>query len=239
MDVAERAAKEQEEMALTWAACKPRRRRYTKALLWVAAGTAAALAAGKVGYDLLCYDHVRWHVPPLAWFGLGLPPLVGVLSEHGWHRVRGLLMGAGLTLLLLQACSRPTPPPPPTPTPSAAPGPERPSPVDRLRHTFCTPTPTPTPTPSPTPTPQPYFYTVQEKESLSIIAARFGLTVEDLKKANHLSNDIIYAGQRLRIPVNPPDTLDPILHQLMLTERPIREEHQQAWGALYIFGDPP
>ncbi len=88
-----------------------------------------------------------------------------------------------------------------------------------------------TPTPTATPTPQPYTYTVQAGETLSEIAARFGLDAEDLRRANGLSSNRINADQRLLIPVEPPETLEPILRQLMLTERPTREEHQQAWGA--------
>ena len=103
-------------------------------------------------------------------------------------------------------------PPPsaiPTPTPSSTP---TPSP---------TPTPTPTASPSPSPTPSPsvpaayqglkpcpgtpacYLYRVQSGDSLTKIAAKFGITIAALKKANPEITDpsLLHVGDRIRIPL--------------------------------------
>lgn len=47
---------------------------------------------------------------------------------------------------------------------------------------------------------QPIYYTVQRGDTLSAIARRFGTTVSAIKGANSLNVDVIYVGQRLRIP---------------------------------------
>ncbi|WP_456277488.1 LysM peptidoglycan-binding domain-containing protein [Bacillus sp. AK128] len=49
------------------------------------------------------------------------------------------------------------------------------------------------------PTSQPVTYTVQSGDSLSIIAKRFNLSVEQLKQLNQLTNDMIFAGQTLKV----------------------------------------
>jgi LysM repeat protein len=62
-------------------------------------------------------------------------------------------------------------------------------------------TPAPTLTPTPTPTPMPLVYTVQEGDTLSAIALRYGITVEDIVSANGLPNpDALNIGQQLVIP---------------------------------------
>jgi len=92
---------------------------------------------------------------------------------------------------------QPTPPPPTvTPPPPTAPPPN--------------PTPNPTPLP-PTPTPPPNgtIYTVQAGDTLSSIAARFGVTVNAIVQANGITNpNLIYVGQQLIIPngTTPPPT---------------------------------
>jgi LysM repeat protein len=43
-------------------------------------------------------------------------------------------------------------------------------------------------------------YIVQENDTLSSIALNFGITVEELKQANELTDDIVYLGQKLFIP---------------------------------------
>jgi LysM repeat protein len=49
----------------------------------------------------------------------------------------------------------------------------------------------------------PEFYTIQEGDTLSAIAASFGVTVADIVAANGLPNaDAIQAGQKLAIPGN-------------------------------------
>ncbi|MFZ1752724.1 MAG: LysM peptidoglycan-binding domain-containing protein [Caldilineaceae bacterium] len=66
-----------------------------------------------------------------------------------------------------------------------------------------TPTPAPAATATPTPTPgmTPMTYTVKPGDSLSAIAAHFGVNVYDLAQANSIWNiNIIYVGQVLVIP---------------------------------------
>jgi LysM repeat protein len=46
-------------------------------------------------------------------------------------------------------------------------------------------------------------YTVVEGDTLGVIARRYGVTVEDIKRANNLQNDFLSVGQRLVIPVAP------------------------------------
>ena len=49
----------------------------------------------------------------------------------------------------------------------------------------------------------PEFYTIQQGDTLSAIAASFGVTVADIVAANGLANaDAIQAGQKLVIPGN-------------------------------------
>jgi LysM repeat protein len=81
-----------------------------------------------------------------------------------------------------------TPMPTPTPVPSAVPTPA--------------PTPVPTAVPTPVPTPPPVqTYVVQQGDTLSVIANRFGTTVQALIDANNLpSADDIVIGQTLVIP---------------------------------------
>ena len=51
--------------------------------------------------------------------------------------------------------------------------------------------------------PNPEFYTIQQGDTLSAIAASFGVTVADIVAANGLPNaDAIQAGQKLAIPGN-------------------------------------
>ncbi len=45
------------------------------------------------------------------------------------------------------------------------------------------------------------YYTVKKGDTLSEIASRFGISVKELKRLNHLRSDKIYVGQRLRIRV--------------------------------------
>jgi LysM repeat protein len=63
--------------------------------------------------------------------------------------------------------------------------------------------PTPRPTPQPSEAPAsvaPQTYTVQEGDTLSLIATRFGVTVEAIQQANGLTSDVITIGQQLIIP---------------------------------------
>lgn len=108
-----------------------------------------------------------------------------------------LLLGAGGVFLRARAttAAQPTRTPAPTATETLPPT-ETPTP----------PPPTETPTPSPAPTQPntavpPRKYTVRPGETLSIIAERFGTTVERLQRFNNLKDtDVIQVGQELLIP---------------------------------------
>ena len=43
-------------------------------------------------------------------------------------------------------------------------------------------------------------YEVQKRATLSVIAMAYGVTVDDIKKANDLKGDVLQAGQTLIIP---------------------------------------
>ena len=52
-------------------------------------------------------------------------------------------------------------------------------------------------------------YTIQPGDSLYKIGQRFNLTIPELKRANHLTQDLIYPGQTLFIPYLPDAVLGP------------------------------
>jgi len=60
--------------------------------------------------------------------------------------------------------------------------------------------PTLPPTETPMPTAAPLVHTVRAGETLSSVAARYGVTIDALIQANGLSSDVIRAGQQLVIP---------------------------------------
>ncbi|WP_400246637.1 LysM peptidoglycan-binding domain-containing protein [Niallia sp. JL1B1071] len=60
----------------------------------------------------------------------------------------------------------------------------------------------PTPSPTQPATPTTSNYTVVAGDSLSVIARNFGITIDDLKRANSLISDAIRVGQVLAIPSN-------------------------------------
>jgi len=69
-----------------------------------------------------------------------------------------------------------------------------------------TPQATPSPTPTPTPQPPPFTeYAVQQGDTLSSIAQRFGTTVDELVRINGLASQdvIIDVGQKLLVPSAP------------------------------------
>ncbi|MCJ7712678.1 MAG: LysM peptidoglycan-binding domain-containing protein, partial [Chloroflexi bacterium] len=99
--------------------------------------------------------------------------------------------GASETASLPVVAATPSPTPAPTPSPTPTPTPT-PSP---------TPPPTPSPTPKPTPTARPTVHVVRRGETLSVIALRYGVTVEAIQAANGIKDpNIIVVGQRLTIP---------------------------------------
>jgi LysM repeat protein len=48
------------------------------------------------------------------------------------------------------------------------------------------------------------YYNVQPGDTLYSIASRFGTTVQAIMQANNLTSPFVYVGQRLFIPVAPP-----------------------------------
>ncbi len=65
-------------------------------------------------------------------------------------------------------------------------------------------TSTPTPPPTETATPQVTTYIVRGGDTLSVIAARFDVTVEEIMAANDLTDAMIRVGQELLIPIEGP-----------------------------------
>jgi len=129
-----------------------------------------------------------------------LPWLVGSLLVLTVAIVGGL--GAAYLVANMRAVPTPAAVITPTPRPSATPSP---SPTPSL-----TPSPVVTPTvplitASPTPSPSPLTHTVVRGESLSIIAAEYGVTVEAIIELNQLQNpNVIVPGQQLLIPAPEP-----------------------------------
>jgi LysM repeat protein len=57
---------------------------------------------------------------------------------------------------------------------------------------------------TPLPSPTPFIYTVQSSDSMSLIAEKFGVSLDDLQAANpEVSSNAMSVGQVLRIPSNP------------------------------------
>jgi len=61
----------------------------------------------------------------------------------------------------------------------------------------------------PTPQEETNTYTVQSGDSLWSIAKKFNISVDDLKRENNLTSNLISIGQVLRIPSSPPPTPNP------------------------------
>ncbi|MFM7566989.1 MAG: LysM peptidoglycan-binding domain-containing protein, partial [Flavobacteriales bacterium] len=90
---------------------------------------------------------------------------------------------------------KPTPPAPKPTPPTPKPTPPAPKPTPP------TPKPTPKPTPpAPKPTPPAKkYYTIKTGDSLNKIAAKNGLTMEELKKLNPGLKSVIHPGESVRI----------------------------------------
>lgn len=94
-----------------------------------------------------------------------------------------LSVGAALTVLTLSGCARDTSPPPTPPAPT-------------LEVVIATQGPPPVPTPG-----KQLLYVVREGDTLSGIAARFGVEEEAIIKQNpDLDPDTLFVGQELVIP---------------------------------------
>ena len=159
-----------------WAGLSPRRSRGRWGRLVGAAGGAALV--GVLGVAV-------------ASGALGSDPLAGLISTPTPEP------SSGGEILADARTPRPSPTPSPTATPTATPSPTvvptpTPAPV--------TPAPEPTPVP-PAPAPVARTYTVVAGDTLSIIANRFGTTVQALMAANGIADpDEIVEGQVLTIP---------------------------------------
>ena len=126
---------------------------------------------------------------------------------RGGELLAGLLVVAFIVFLLWVVLLRPrddeTPAVATTPTPAMTLTPDDPNAA--FDAVIATPTPVPTPTatpvPRPTPTPTVTVYVVQPGDTLSGIAARFNVTVDDLVEANRIVNpDALEVGQEITIP---------------------------------------
>ena len=120
----------------------------------------------------------------------------------------GLLLGAGLATQLTGG-GGPTPSPtvaaaapsasiaPATPSPTRAPTPT----PSRSPSPSISPSPTASPSTSPSPSNGPIIHVVERGETLTSIAAEFGVTVDALKAANEIEDpNLIFVGQELVIP---------------------------------------
>lgn len=128
---------------------------------------------------------------------------------RGGELLAGLLVVAFVVFLLWVVLLRPRDDESPgvsaTPTPATAITPTPDDPNTAFDQVIATPTPEPTPTatpiPRPTPTPTATVYVVQPGDTLSGIAARFNVTVDDLVEANRIVNpDSLGVGQEITIP---------------------------------------
>jgi LysM repeat protein len=97
-------------------------------------------------------------------------------------------LGKAAPAVLVEPTATPVPSQTPTQTPSPTPTSTK----------SATPAPTKTATPAPSPTAKTYI--VASGDTLSKIAAKFGVTVTALKAANNLTTDSIKIGQKLVIP---------------------------------------
>ena len=136
-----------------------------------------------------------------------------LLAVMGLVLVAAVATGALIAMGKLQLSSAAASPSITTPTaqpttdtsaePSASPGEsvatsESPAPSDSTA-----PSASAGPPASPTPVPvgTPFYYTVQTDETLTILAQRFGVTVDALVQANHIvDRNLILTGQRILIP---------------------------------------
>lgn len=115
-------------------------------------------------------------VPPAPLLGaaIGVLLLIGIWIIKPWRSIQ------------IETYETPTPSLTPTGTPTPTP----------------TSSPTPTPPPADTPTPEVTTYIVRAGDTLSLIAAQFGVTVEAIMEANGLPDYVIQVSQELIIPVD-------------------------------------
>jgi LysM repeat protein len=58
-----------------------------------------------------------------------------------------------------------------------------------------------------------FYYTVRRGDSLTEIAARYGVTIPDLKRWNHLARETVRTGQKLRVTSDVPPARSAQLHR--------------------------
>lgn len=125
-----------------------------------------------------------------------------------WNGLRSYYLGIGQVLKIYAPIktysSNPAPqvttPAPPAVTPTPTPKPT-PKPTTAPKPVVVAPKPT---TPKPAPAkpyvaPKPVYYSVKRGETLYQIAARYGTTVDALKRLNKLKSNSLLIGQRLRV----------------------------------------
>ena len=160
----------------------------TRSVIEPRTGLAAAAARGRSGSRRMAA-------------GAGLIAVLGV-SVGSAAAIGGAGALAGLGGTDPTASPSPSATPRPTPSPSGTPQVVV-TPIPSATPTpAATPTPPVTPAPTVAPTPPPaQIYVVQQGDTLSAIANRFGTSVSALVNANNLANaDDIVIGQRLVIP---------------------------------------
>jgi LysM repeat protein len=130
------------------------------------------------------------------------------MTRRGFFGLMFVLLLAGCGAQPAAAPGVPTPTMTPRPTFTAIPPTATATAVPTLTPTAVPPTATLTPAPTNTPTivatATPQVHVVQSGETLSGIAEAYGVTVDDLRKANNLQGDIINSGEQLVIPVLSP-----------------------------------
>lgn len=162
-----------------------------------------------------CYNYCKSHY--------------SIVGEVNLVRAQSLLF---CTILLavtsLTACTRERATPEPTATSAAtapAEGQGGAEPVVEVigsPEATASPSPTPLPateTPEPEPTRGVFQHTVGAGETLSSIAERYSVAVQQLRVLNNLTDDSIFAGQILRIPEGEPTpTPEPFVHTVQVGE---------------------
>ncbi len=175
----------------------------------------AALLAILGGFAWQVTDRLQLARPPAESPSPVTPQPVGAPSQS--QREHEVSRRQPTDSVAQQAASRPASPP------AEPPGPGRPSGQP--------------PTPRP---PRPAFHVVQPGETLSSIAARYGLTAEELARINRLVyRDVLYAGEILRLSDAPARLLPHTTHVVQPGEtlgEIARTHHVPLWALIEANG---
>jgi LysM repeat protein len=119
-----------------------------------------------------------------------------------------LVTGCGSTVTpTLSAIVKVSATPPPQPSATATAKPSRTPTTTPTRQPTIKPSATPT---QPPPTPEPVYYVVADGDYVETIAIKFGITVDELVSANHITADtVLSVGEKLLIPTQPQPTVTP------------------------------